>query len=109
MTRQTDEEIIAYYDKLMAEGKELEGLVPVRARVSKNPRAVYSVRLSFDELSRIDAAAKQRGLSISEFMRQASLAAARGEQDLTAGEHTAAVLAVREKARDLYNAVEKLQ
>ena len=89
--------------------REIEGLVPVKARVSKNPRAVYSVRLSFEELSRIEAAAKQRGLSISEFMRQASLAAATGEQDLAPGEHTAAVLAVREKARELYNAVEKLQ
>ncbi len=89
--------------------RELEGLVPVKARVAKNPRAVYSVRLSFEELSRIEKAAKQRGLSISEFMRQASLAAANGEQDLAAGEQAAAVLAVREKARDLYNAVEKLQ
>jgi hypothetical protein len=106
--QETDEEIRAYYEKLRAEGRELEGLVPVKARVAKNPRAVYSVRLSFAELSEIESAAKKHGLSISEFMRQASLAAASGEQDLAAGERASTVHAVREKARELYEAVEKL-
>ena len=88
---------------------ELEGLVPVKARVSKDPRSVYSVRLRFGELSEIIGAAKQRGVTTSEFMRLASLAAARGYLDLKAGEQAQALLAVREKARELYEAVEKLE
>jgi hypothetical protein len=107
--RQTIEEIAAEYDKRMAEGREFEGLVPVRARVSKNPRAVYSVRLAFGELSQISKAAEQRGITTSEFMRQAAMAAVQGDLDLKAGEHRAALLAVRERARELYEAVEKLE
>jgi hypothetical protein len=87
---------------------ELEGLVPVKARVSKDPRSVYSVRLRFGELSEIMKAAEQRGLTTSEFMRQASLSAARGEVDLKYGEQAENLLAVREKARELYEAVQKL-
>ncbi len=92
----------------MAEGKELEGLVPVKARVSRDPRSVYSVRLRFEELDEIAKAAKERGVTISEFMRLASLSAARGYVDLRAGEQAQALQAVREKARELYEAVEKL-
>jgi len=106
--RMTDDEIIAEYDKLFAEGKEMEGLVPVKAGVSKDPRSVFSVRLRFGELSEIMKAAEANALTISEFMRQASLSAARGELDLKAGEQAQALLAVREKARELYEAVEKL-
>ncbi|HEX5370194.1 MAG TPA: hypothetical protein VFY10_12335 [Dehalococcoidia bacterium] len=107
--RKTYEEMVQEAEAFKDTDREIEGLVPVKANVSKNPRSVFSVRLNFGELGRIEEAAKARGLTISEFMRQASLAAANGEQDLAPGEHTAAVLAVREKARDLYNAVEKLQ
>ena len=108
MNHMSDDDIAAEYDQLMAEGKEMEGLVRVRARVSKDPRSVYSVRLRFGELSEIMKAAEQRGLTISEFMRQASLAAARGEIDLKYGAQAQNLLAVREKARELYEAVEKL-
>jgi len=107
-TNQSDDEIAAEFDKRFAEGREMEGLVPVKAKVSKDPRSVFSVRLRFGELSEISKAAETRGMTISEFMRQASLAAARGEVDLRAGERAQTLLAVREKARELYEAVEKL-
>ena len=107
-TQKTDEEVIAEYDKLMAEGKELEGLVPVKARVAKPVRAVYSVRMSSPELTAISEAAKQRGVTVSEFMRLAAIAAASDQVDLAVGEQATALLAVREKARELYEAVEKL-
>ena len=81
----------------------------MKGRAAKDVRSVFSVRLNFGELGQIEAAAKARRLTISEFMRRASLAAAAGEYDPAKGEHAAAVLAVREKARDLYDAVEKLQ
>ena len=109
MTRdQSDDEIAAEFDRLMAEGKEMAGMVRVKARVSEEPRAVFSVRLRSGELSEIARGAEAQGLTISEFMRQASLAAARGYVDLKAGEQAQALHAVREKARELYEAVEKL-
>ncbi len=54
-------------------GAEMEGLVPVKARVAKPVRSVYSVRLSSQELSEISKAAKRRDMTMSDFMRQASL------------------------------------
>ncbi len=89
--------------------RELEGLVPVKARVAKNPRAVYSVRLSFPELGEISQAAKQREMTVSDFMRQAALSAAQGYLGLDAGRKEAVLLAVREKARELYEAVGELE
>jgi uncharacterized protein (DUF1778 family) len=106
--RKTDEEIIAEYDKLIAEGREMEGLVPVKAGVAKPVRAVYSVRMSSQELTEISKAAKQRGMTVSDFMRQASLSAAQGALDLEQGRRATALLAVREKAEELYRAVEEL-
>ena len=107
-SRMTDEEIIAEYDKLMAEGRELEGLVPVKARVAKDIRHVFSVRMSAKELTEISEAAAKRGMTVSDFMRQASLAAAQCALGLDAGRQATAVNAVREKARELYEAVEQL-
>ena len=107
--RQSDDEIAAEFDRLFAEGKEMEGFERVTARVSKDPRAVFSIRLRSKELSEIAKAAEANSLTISEFMRQASLSAARGEVDLKYGEQAQALLAVREKARELYEAVEKLE
>ena len=54
-------------------------------------------------------AAEQRGLTTSAFMRPAALAAVPGDLDLKAGEQRAALLAVRERARELYEVVEKLE
>jgi hypothetical protein len=107
--RQTYEEMAAEYDQLMAEGKEMEGLVPVRARVAKDPRSVYSVRLRFEELSEIMKAAEARGMTTSEFMRLASLSASRGEVDLRAGEQRERLLMIRETAEQLYQAVQDLE
>jgi|SRR5688572_13142587 hypothetical protein len=107
--RPTYEDIAADFDKRMAEGREFEGLVPVKARVANPVRHVYSVRMSGKELTEIGRAADSRGMTISEFMRQAAMAAVQGDLDLKAGEHRAALLAVRERARELYEAVEKLE
>ncbi len=103
------------YDEMVREAEavkdtaaELEGLVPVKARVAKPVRSVYSVRMSSQELSEISKAASRRDMTTSDFMRQASLSASRGELELEPGRQKAAVLAVREKARELYRAAEDL-
>jgi len=85
------------YDEIKARGEELENLVPVRARVSKTARAVFSLRLAPAELNKITAAAQRRGLSISDFIRTASLAAAHGGLDLALAEQAEALQALRDQ------------
>jgi hypothetical protein len=86
----------------------IKGLRPVKARVAKDVRHVFSVRMTARELTEIAEAARQRGMTISDFMRQASIAAIKGEVAIDAGKHATELHALREKARELYEAVEKL-
>jgi uncharacterized protein (DUF1778 family) len=104
----TREEWAKHFDDLKAQGKELDGLVPVKARVAPNPDTIYSTRYSRDEIALIRDAAKKLGITASAFIRSAALAAASGELDLAGGERAVAVAEVRKKARDLAAAVEKL-
>ena len=69
-------------DALKDTGRELDGLVRVNARVSKNPRDVVSVRMSPDELGEIAAAAAAIDQNVSEFIREAALKQAK---DVMAG------------------------
>jgi hypothetical protein len=102
------EEMVREAEAVKDTKEEIEGLVPVRARVAKDVRHVFSLRMSAQEITEIFEAAKQRGMTMSDFMRQASLAAVHGERSLAAGRQATALHAVREKARELYEAVEKL-
>jgi hypothetical protein len=103
------DEMVREAEEFMGTDRELEGLVPVKARVANPVRHVYSVRMSGKELDEISDAAKARGMTTSEFMRKAAMAAVHGELDLNAEEHRAALHAVRERAKELYEAVEKLE
>jgi uncharacterized protein (DUF1778 family) len=69
-------------DTLKDSGREMDGLVRVSAKVSKNPRAVVSVRMSPDELSEISKGAGAIDENVSEFIREAALRRAR---DVMAG------------------------
>jgi len=69
-------------DALKDSGREMDGLVRVDAIVSKNPRAVVSVRMSPDELGEIAASAGAIDQNVSEFIREAALSRAR---DVKAG------------------------
>ena len=102
------EEMVREAESVKDTEAEIEGLVPVKARVAKPVRAVYSVRMTSQELTEISKAAKQRGMTVSDFMRQASLSAAQGALDLEQGRRATALLAVREKAEELYRAVEEI-
>jgi hypothetical protein len=55
--------------------EQLRSLRPVKARVAKDVRAVFSLRLSADELREISEAAE--GSNIGDFIRTAALKAAR--------------------------------
>jgi uncharacterized protein (DUF1778 family) len=72
------------FDKEIAElesrkdtDRELEGFVPVKARISKNLRSMVSIRMSPSELSEIVAAAGVVDQNVSEFIREMALKGAR--------------------------------
>ena len=102
------DDIVREVEEVKDTERELEGLVPVWARVSPNAGSVYSTRYSNEELSLILEAAKKRGLTGSAFIRAAALAAAAGELDLGSAEKAATLQQVRAKARDLVETVNRL-
>ena len=82
--------------------QELEGLIPVKMTVSPNLGIVYSLRFSSDEMKVLRDAAKNRGMKLSEFIREVSMDAASQAQDRPSPRDKA----VRE-ARDLVGAAAK--
>ena len=103
------------YDDLVREAEsvkdteaELEGLVPVKARVAANPGVVYSLRLSRDEMDRISDAAARQGVSVAAFLRMAALAAVEGQVGSESAERAVTLQEVRERARELAEAVSRL-
>ena len=101
------DEIARQYDARRANRTEFDNLTPIASRVASNARAVFSLRLSPGELSQISIAAKKRGISVSDFLRQAGLAAAQDALDLNAGEQAIVLQKVREQVRALYEIIDK--
>jgi len=106
--RITDEEIIRYYEDLKAKGHLFDNLVEVKAKVSKNPRSIWSLPLMPGELTEIERAAKAHKVSISDFIRKAALSAVAGDLNLDDGEKVAAIEEVRQRLRELSRAVKGL-
>jgi uncharacterized protein (DUF1778 family) len=102
----TDEAIDEQLRKDIEEGRELEGWEPVEVLVSRAPRAVYGLRLSPQEYKDISEAARAKGMTMSDFLRSAARAAIDGELD---AEKAAALTAVKQKTRELSEALERLQ
>ena len=101
------EEMTREADALRDAGKELDDLMPVRAHVGREVRAVFSLRLSPTELTQVTAAANERGQSVSDFVRLAALAVARHEVDIDSASQAAALDEVRARALDLVQAVDR--
>ncbi len=78
------EEMAEEAERVKDTEKEIEGLVPVKTRLVKNPRVVTSVRLSPEETKEILAAAKASGVTVSEYLRTCALTGARGQLDVGA-------------------------
>ncbi len=101
----SDKKMIEEMDRIVAEGSEAEHFKPARVRVSRNLRVVYTVRLSPDELERFSAAAAERSMTVSDFLRSSAQAAILGDVDL---ESAAAWLEIRQKVDELNDAVTRL-
>ena len=75
---------------------------PVKVRVARDVKHVYSFRVGAEELDEIVDAAEVAGKDVSAFIREAALREARRQRSDTAVED------VRRKARELTEAVERL-
>jgi hypothetical protein len=73
--------------------------------VAKAPRASFSVRLSPEEFQAFNQAAKDRHLTLADFLRSSAWAAIEGA---TNPEKAAAAATVREKVRELAEAAGRL-
>lgn len=102
------DEIAKRYDALIAEGREGEGLVPVKARTGKAADVVYSTRYSRDEIALIREAAAKKGIPPTAFIRAAALAAAAGQLDLDSAGKAGTLTEVQAKVRELMETVERL-
>ena len=79
----------------------VDGLKPVRNIASRPPRAVYSIRLSLDEAQAFEAAAKARGMTMSDFLRTAAHTSIEADRESALGE-------LRDKLRELNEAASRL-
>ena len=74
--RMSYDELAAYYEQRHREGRDFEGLVPVKAKVAKDFSSVFSVRFKAGELAAVERAAKARKTTIGAFIREVALSAA---------------------------------
>ena len=100
-----DDDVIRDFDERIESGRDLEGFISVPGRVSKNLSVVYSLRLSPEEFTLFEQAAKARGVPLSDFLRAAAHGAVEGDID---ADRAAALNLVREKVRELNDAVSRV-
>lgn len=78
---------------------------PIKVRRGASVSTMFSLRIDAAELTRIGEAARARGLTVSELMRKATLAAIE-DQDET--QRALAIGAAKAKAKELTDALSKL-
>ena len=105
---ETNEEIAKRHDALVAEGRELDNLTRVKARVKTPVDTVYSTRFTRDEIALLRKSAREQNMTTSAFIRSAALAAATEGLHLASAEQAVKLQAVRTKARELSEAVSQL-
>ena len=82
---------------------DLSDWTPVKVRLAKDIKHVYSFRVGAEELDEIADAAEAAGKDVSAFIREAALNEARRRKS-----DTSAVDDVRKKAQELADAVQRL-
>jgi hypothetical protein len=74
--RESYEEAVRKAEAVKDTEAEIEGLVPVRARIKKNADTIYSLRFTSDEMTFLREAAESRGMKLSELIREGAMGAA---------------------------------
>ena len=83
------------------------GLPGLRARGS--PRVVFSLRIGDDEIAGIVAAARRRGVTISEYIRQSALDAARKENAQSTGSTEPGLHDLRQQVNVLLDLLSRME
>ncbi len=99
--QKSDAELTSEIEEDISSGRFLEGLKHVKNVNAKPPRAVYSLRLSLEEAQEFEAAAKLRGVTMSDFLRSAARASLEADKTSAIGE-------ARQKARELTDALSRI-
>lgn len=77
--RDPDQDILDEYERRIADGTDLDGLTRVPIKTSPNARANFSIRLNKDEFGVILEAARSRGVTVSDFIRDGAITTAEYE------------------------------
>ncbi len=90
-------------DKQIREGKEAENIVPVSAEVTRSADAVFSIRMTYEDMELLRRYTKAKGIKMSEFARNAMMKAMSEDDEdplsgLVAGAQQLAKLARRVEA-----------
>jgi hypothetical protein len=97
------ETLAAYFEAHKDDDSMWDWSKPKKIRIRRgSPSHVFSVRFSPEELERIDEAAEAQGITMTELIRSAAIAAADSGQ-------IGALKEIEEKARELTEAVSKLR
>lgn len=106
--RKSYEELAREWDEKIESGREAEGLTPLTVKVSPTTSTMVSFRLSNEDFAAFNKAAKERGLGMSAFLRQAAYAVIEGNADIKEGERYVALDDARAKVVAAAAALEKL-
>src|SRR3990172_3956273 len=90
-----NEELARYFE---SRKDDVSALVPIPARVKHDADTIYSIRFKKSEMELISARAREHGMRISAFIREAALTAALGNH----GSREAKIKLTREEANYLY-------
>jgi hypothetical protein len=101
-------QLVKEWDEKIEAGHEAEGLTPVTVKVNPTPQTMVSLRLSEEDFVMFSQAAKDRGLGMSAFLRQAAYALIQGESDLKDGERYSALDEARLNLRSAMRAVDRV-
>lgn len=77
----------------------------IRSRRGAGPSTIFSLRLTGEELTKIARAAQARDVTVSDFIRRATMAAV---ENNTLPEESTALDEIREKVRELAETVNRL-
>jgi hypothetical protein len=88
------------YDDMKERGEELNNLVPVKASTPRNADSIYSIRFTSKEMQELAEAARREGMKVSQFIRRAVFAAARGQASTSksGGDHEEELALLRQVA-----------
>ena len=101
----TEDERGDYYYEHRDDESIMLSPAPIKMRKRGTVSTMFSLRIPAKELMEIGDAARMRGMTVSEFIRKASLAAAHDEDE---NDRAVAIGAAKAKAKELAEALSQL-